>query len=152
MLETNLVWLYDEVGRGPIDPLLLPSSITDLLFDPYRDLAYKMKSMEIIDSTSTNYGEFMWANFFREKIPFPSLSPMVSLVKSILHSINFSIDQPNELAGWCTVRPYDKLCFHLESLTNWTSSPDIVEQATYWATHRDSSYLPGFIGKQNTKP
>lgn len=31
MVENNLAWLYDEAGRGPIDPLLLPMSITGKL-------------------------------------------------------------------------------------------------------------------------
>lgn len=48
------------------------------MFDPYRDITYRMKNKGIVDSSNTNFGEFMWANYFRLNIPFPSKSPMVS--------------------------------------------------------------------------
>merc|ERR1712098_92342 len=134
MVENNLVWLYDVKGDGPIDPDLLPTQIPDLLFDPYRDLAYLMKALHIIESTPTNFGEFMWANYIREHVEFPLRNPM-----------------PSELEEWCSVRPYDNECLSKEytHIMEWTTHDSVKAQTAMICQATAAMHLPGFIGKQN---
>ena len=77
MVGADLVWLYTSDGNGPIDPSLLPHSVSGLLDDPYRDIAFWMKQTDVIDPSGVNYAEFMWANYYREYIHYPLKYPMV---------------------------------------------------------------------------
>ena len=45
--------------------------------DPYRDLAYQVKSLDGFVAVSVLYQEFYWAEYFRRYIPFPKRHPMV---------------------------------------------------------------------------
>jgi hypothetical protein len=68
MSKDQLVWLYDEHGRGPLDPTALPRSIWALQNDPYRDLAEDALNRGGYAKTDTPFQEFMWANFYRLRI------------------------------------------------------------------------------------
>lgn len=137
MVENNLVWLYDVKGDGPLDPDLLPAQIPDLLFDPYRDLAYLMKAFHVIESTPTNFGEFMWANHIRKYVDFPRRTPM-----------------PPELVVWCNVRPYDSECISSEynNVMDWTTRDSVKELVRQVCQSPDARNLPGYIGKTSQFP
>jgi hypothetical protein len=69
MKSENLVWLYDENGEGPKDPIYIPNSITDLPDDPFRSLSEDAKQLGAYQEHSVFYQQFIWANFFRKFIP-----------------------------------------------------------------------------------
>lgn len=61
------LYLYDEHGRR-VSPSMLPESLDGLRHDPYRDLAFDVRQAGGYDKVSRPYAEFLWANFFRERI------------------------------------------------------------------------------------
>jgi hypothetical protein len=62
-------YLYDENGKGPLDPKLLPRWIKDLKDDPYRSLAWAVRERGCFEKSDEPFAEFQWANFFRRKLP-----------------------------------------------------------------------------------
>lgn len=45
--------------------------------DPFRDLAYQVKTLGGYRAVPVLYQEFHWANYFRDYIPFPQASNLV---------------------------------------------------------------------------
>jgi len=90
MISKNTVWLYDEKGNQPINPMFIPP-IGDLVNDPYRTLAWQARrGGGYGKADGVNYQEFMWANFFREHIPFNSS-------KNAAEPVSWT---------WCQASPY----------------------------------------------
>jgi hypothetical protein len=58
---------FDESGRR-IDPSELPSRLTGLRNDPYRDLAWSVREYGGFEKGEAPYSEFFWASFFRSRI------------------------------------------------------------------------------------
>ncbi len=58
---------FDEAGRR-IDPARLPSRLTGLRNDPYRDLAWSVREYGGFEKNEAPYSEFFWASFFRSRI------------------------------------------------------------------------------------
>jgi hypothetical protein len=69
LVKRKWAYLYDENGRGPLDPKLLPQTIKDLKDDPYRSLAWEVRERGGFKKTENPFAEFQWANFFRKKFP-----------------------------------------------------------------------------------
>lgn len=69
MNEKNWLYLYDEFGRGPLDPAQLPKTIAEMRDDPYRSLAWAVRDKGGYRETDELFAEFQWANFFRRRIP-----------------------------------------------------------------------------------
>ena len=69
MVKRKWVYLYDENGNGPLDPKLLPRTIKDLKDDPFRSLAWEVRERGGFKKTDDPFAEFLWADFFRKKIP-----------------------------------------------------------------------------------
>jgi len=61
----NWTHLFDQCGHGPHSPLYLPQDIRGMGVDPYRDLAYLVRSAGGFEQTTVPFAEFEWANFFR---------------------------------------------------------------------------------------
>eukprot|EP01094_Clydonella_sp_ATCC50884_P027747 TRINITY_DN8099_c0_g2_i1.p3 TRINITY_DN8099_c0_g2~~TRINITY_DN8099_c0_g2_i1.p3 ORF type:complete len:131 (-),score=38.23 TRINITY_DN8099_c0_g2_i1:126-518(-) len=91
MFNNEFLWTSDAKGLHEMDPHMLPPSWDEMLPDPYRDLAGYVRAHHGFDG-GLLYVEFHWANFFRERIPFP-LEP-----------------RDPALGAWCHVRPYDNAC------------------------------------------
>jgi len=71
MKEKKWVYLYDEHGKGPLDPADLPRTIAAMRDDPYRSLAWMVRTRGAVSKVEeTPFAEFVWANFFRSRIPF----------------------------------------------------------------------------------
>jgi hypothetical protein len=51
MHEQNLVYLFDQSGGGPQQPATLPAHIKDLKFDPYRSLAWIVRTRRFPNSS-----------------------------------------------------------------------------------------------------
>lgn len=68
MYDKKLVYLFDENGRGPLNPALLPLTIAELKDDPFRSLAWAVREEEGFDKVDVPFAEFAWADFFRKKM------------------------------------------------------------------------------------
>jgi hypothetical protein len=68
MVKMKWAYLYDENGRGPLDPKNLPKTIKDLKDDPFRSLAWEVRERGGFKKTDDPFAEFQWADFFRNKI------------------------------------------------------------------------------------
>jgi len=71
MTASKYIWLYDEKGNQPINPLLL-STLDHLINDPYRSLAWMARRAGAYIKDVVSYQELIWANFFRDNILFNS--------------------------------------------------------------------------------
>jgi hypothetical protein len=67
MQKRQLAYLYDQFGEGPRSPLYLPMDIRGVADDPYRSLAWMIRKEGGFENSDTNFAEFKWANFFRER-------------------------------------------------------------------------------------
>ena len=68
MVREKMVWLYDENGSGLQSPLHLPTSLGDLVDDPYRTLAEDAQDRGANKKLDVLFQEFYWANFYRTRI------------------------------------------------------------------------------------
>ncbi|MFN3868292.1 MAG: ParB-like protein [Hyphomicrobiaceae bacterium] len=72
MMSTGWMHPYDETGRR-VRPHELPSAISSLRNDPYRDLAWSVREEGGYRKSPAPYAEFKWAQYFREQIPLVKL-------------------------------------------------------------------------------
>lgn len=123
MTVNGWVWLEDEKGVGPINPKLLPSSMGELVNDPYRSLAYNVRKAGGYNKVSTPYQDFLWANYFRK------------------HDL---INTPSPGDKYCSTAPYAVYC-----LGGVSGADTIINSAQYAAMQlarsSDASDLPGYI-------
>ncbi|MBF0339818.1 MAG: ParB/Srx family N-terminal domain-containing protein [Magnetococcales bacterium] len=96
MIESNLAWLYDDKGDGPLNPYMLPSHVDDLLNDPFRTLSRWLRdcgcySKDVLKERKEKictkgkflpeghakafFIEFRWANFLRENVKLELSNP-----------------------------------------------------------------------------
>lgn len=61
------VYPFDETGRK-IPASRLPRGISELRSDIYRDLAWSVREEGGFEKTRAPYSEFIWAEFFRDRI------------------------------------------------------------------------------------
>lgn len=65
------VYLRDATGRLRT-PAELPATLSQLADDPYRSLAYFVRERGGFKKTKVPFAEFLWADFFRPRIPVGS--------------------------------------------------------------------------------
>lgn len=63
----NLVYLKDSQGN-PIPETALPTELSGLGDDPYRDLAYAVRKRGGYEKAEVPFSEFRWADFFRSRV------------------------------------------------------------------------------------
>ena len=68
MHTSRLVYLFDNYGGGPIRPKDVCAHIKHLANDPYRSLAWEVRSRYGYAKSPHAFAEFIWANFFRARI------------------------------------------------------------------------------------
>jgi len=68
MHQLRLVYLFDNYGGGPIRPKDLCQHMKDLANDPYRSLAWEVRTRYGYGKSPHAFAEFLWANFFRIRI------------------------------------------------------------------------------------
>ena len=71
MKERNWAWLFDENGRGPLDPAQLPPSMAGLRDDPFRSLAWAVRQQDGYRDSGVLFADFRWADFFRSRVKIP---------------------------------------------------------------------------------
>ncbi len=68
MRQAEKVYLYDNRGKGPLEPSQLPKKVTEMTDDPYRSLAWEVKERGGIKKSPVEFSEFKWANFLGARI------------------------------------------------------------------------------------
>ncbi len=64
----RLLYLFDNYGGGPMRPKDLCQHIKDLTNDPYRSLAWEVRTRYGYGKSPHAFAEFLWADFFRIRI------------------------------------------------------------------------------------
>jgi len=83
--EARWIFLYDQFGRGPHDPVQLPESIRCLPDDPFRSLAWLVREKGGYQKADVPFAEFAWATFFRKRLDtHPVFDHMEGAVQSAL--------------------------------------------------------------------
>jgi hypothetical protein len=69
MKKEGFVYLYDEHGHGPLDPLFLPRNLAEMHDDPARTFAWRVReSGGYAEVKKIPYAEFQWAQYFRQHL------------------------------------------------------------------------------------
>ena len=68
MHDNAWVYLFDHTGGGPVRPDALPKHVKDLHNDPYRGLAWYVRTHFGYDKMAADFAEFQWAQFFRMRM------------------------------------------------------------------------------------
>lgn len=127
LMAYGFVRLIDAKGVGPLDPALLPSHIKDLQNDLFRSLAAYAKNNGCWEGgKNIPYIEFIWADFFREKLR----------KKLEVYQI-----QKSDNRKWCIVRPYSPECIYSEEETLSKLLPDVL----LLCKSNEAKNLPGYI-------
>lgn len=118
MHELRLVYLFDNYGGGPIRPRDLCTHIKDLTNDPYRSLAWEVRSRYGYSKSPHAFAEFLWANFFRIRIVIDNW-----ILKDKLREEDVLIaDLPDE------------------------RKKDIIDEAMHLARSPEAAGMPGYLG------
>jgi hypothetical protein len=67
MERKGWLYLYDQFGEGPREPLYLPYDMRGLSDDPYRSLAWMVREAGGYGAADDFYTSFPWVDFFRKK-------------------------------------------------------------------------------------
>lgn len=125
MVQNKWVWLYDEKGNYPVNPVLLPPLMTSLANDPYRSLAYNVRKAGGYKKVLVDYQDFLWVNFFRQHKLFPT-----------------SATSPDK---FCAAAPYSLYCFGGVKEED-AAIAAVQDQAMALARSSAASSLPGYVG------
>lgn len=68
MHDRRWVYLFDHLGGGPLQPGSLPKHVKELRNDPYRGLAWYVRSHFGYEKSPADFAEFQWAQFFRMRM------------------------------------------------------------------------------------
>jgi len=68
MEQSRWCHLYDQFGKGPHEPRLLPEDVRGLADDPYRSLAWELRREGGYEKSNQPFAEFGWAQYLRPKI------------------------------------------------------------------------------------
>jgi len=129
MVQLKLVWLYDNHFRAPLNPFLLPVSLKQCPNDPYRDLAFLVRSNGGYGKTTTPYQDFMWGALFRQHGLIPDLYPASAPQQGVVTSWSF-----------CTTAPFNPLCYGNLTRVIMQALP----LALQLASSPEAAQLPGF--------
>jgi hypothetical protein len=68
MKDAHWLYLVDQLGNGPHDPIELPESVKSLADDPYRSVSWRVRDRGGYQKTPAPFCEFRWAEFFRKSL------------------------------------------------------------------------------------
>ena len=118
MHDNSWVYLFDHLGGGPLQPAMLPKHIKDLRNDPYRGLAWYVRTHFGYQKRPADFAEFQWAQFFRMRLILDN-----RLLKNEIQDVDILI---SEMPA--------------------AERNAIVEQAIYLARSQEATGLPGYAG------
>lgn len=120
MHDNRWVYLFDHMGGGPLQPDELPKHIKDLRNDPYRGVAWYVRSHFGYAKTPADFAEFQWAQFFRMRLILDN-----RLLKNEIQDVDILLSKMKDEAR-----------------------QEIIETAIYLATSNEASGLPGYAGRR----
>lgn len=95
---------YDQRGRR-IDYIDMPTKLTQLKDDPYRSLAGAVRRAGGCAKDSAPFAEFLWADYFRQQLPFKTVNRGPKAVLSQALKLART-DAARYLPGWTgKIRP-----------------------------------------------
>jgi hypothetical protein len=118
MHKDRLVYLYDHYGAGPIRPKDLLPHVKDLLNDPYRSLAWMVRTRYGYLKDPHAFAEFLWADFFRIRIIIDDWILKDKIRESEVLISNLPEDQRK----------------------------DLIDLAMAWAKSPEARGMPGYLG------
>ncbi len=118
MHNARLVYLFGGDGGGPLRPKDLCPHIKDLQNDPYRSLAWEVRSRYGYAKSPHAFAEFLWANFFRIRIVIDNWV----LKDKIRESSILISDLPEE------------------------DRKDVIDEAMHLARSPEAAGMPGYLG------
>jgi len=118
MHKARLVYLFDNYGGGPIRPKDLCPHIKDLTNDPYRSLAWEVRTRYGYGKSPHAFAEFLWADFFRIRIIIDN-----GILKDKLRGSDMLIGNLSEEA-----------------------KKDIIDEAMHLARSPEAAGMPGYLG------
>lgn len=110
--QRGWVYLYDQFGVGPHEPIELPRDVRSLADDPYRSLAKYVRAKggfkKIQGKMKKPFQEFTWANYFRTRITLHDLhaDPEGSLERAMALAAS---EEAKELPGFNGNSPCDEV-------------------------------------------
>jgi hypothetical protein len=84
MERHHWVHRYDHNGVGPRACHHIPKSIAGLVDDPFRSVAWKVRKKGGYFRSSVPFGDFEWANFFRERLKCDPVAHFKKAVREAL--------------------------------------------------------------------
>ena len=88
--KNHWLFMYDQWGNGPHDPIQLPQSVKCMADDPYRSLAWRVRVKGGFEKVSAPFSEFPWATFFRKELKkhpvFDNFEDAVKEAMELCHS------------------------------------------------------------------
>lgn len=123
--EMNLIWLYDNRGDYPINPLNIPSQLELLSNDPYRSLAYLIRCNGGYDKVDIPFQDFYWVNYLREFDLFPI----------------------TEMNGICSLMPYNSV-YGCDGHSDQAVF-SMLERGIQLAISKGAKELPGYRSSVN---
>ncbi len=68
MHKARWTHLYDQFGKGPHPPHLLPDDVRGMADDRYRSLAWALRHLGGYEKSDEPFSEFRWAEFLRAEL------------------------------------------------------------------------------------
>jgi len=68
MDKAHWVHPYDQFGKGPHEPLLLPEDVRGLADDQFRSLAWALRHSGDYEKSDAPFSEFAWADYLRAQV------------------------------------------------------------------------------------
>jgi hypothetical protein len=118
MHKARLLYLFDNYGGGPIRPKDLCTHIKDLTNDPYRSLAWEVRSRYGYAKSPHAFAEFLWADFFRIRIIIDT-----GILKDKMREADVLIDSLSE-----------------------DQKKDVIDEAMHLARSPEAAGMPGYLG------
>jgi len=100
MVMDHRDWVHPYDGNGKrVAFSAIPSKITGLVDDPYRSLAEQVRTRGGYAKSDIAFAEFLWADFFRRRIPLGKGGAITQSVRSAALTLSAS-PAAKHLPGW----------------------------------------------------
>lgn len=119
MHDNRWLYLFDHMGGGPLQPSALPAHVKDLRNDPYRGLAWYVRTHFGYNKMPADFAEFQWAQFFRMRMILDN-----RLLKNQIEDVDILLAKMKD-----------------------ADRQALIEEAIHLANSSEAAGLPGYNGK-----
>jgi hypothetical protein len=133
MLQANLLWLQDDRFHIPMNPNLLPASLSRMVNDPYRSLAWAVRNNGGYGAVDDPFQDFLYAELMRQAsvLPLPAVNGSASRLRG----------GSDSRWTFCQAAPYnDQTCWK----TEMQSILAVLGRALSLCQSEAASGLPGW--------